>query len=351
MEVRPTPIHATRRATVPLAIALLVLGIAAAMIGMGIGSSGGGPALALTGAGAASTALPEASDGPGHDGAWGPLGAWGGGRGMPGNGWSAPGLTGGRNGGTLGQISITAIDVTKVSLKSATGWTRTIDVTGVAISRAGSSITAAGLKVGDRVVLGETRNSDGTYTLKSVTVVLDRVSGTVSRIDASTITVTGFGGGTSTITTSGATVYRRAGTTIARSDIAVGERLTASGTKASNGSLAAEAVDVQPDVVFGTVTGKSGSTLTIKTAGGGTATVTVTPGTTFKVAGKSSATLADVAVNDMIVAQGVLGSGGTLTATDVRAGTGHGFGFGKGGRGSVEPDGSAAPSASAGTSG
>ena len=350
MEIRPTPIHATRRATVPLAIALLVLGIAAAMIGMGIGSSGGGPALALTGAGAASTASPEASDGPGHDGAWGPFGAWGSGR-MPGNGWSEPGLAGGRSGGTLGQISITAIDLNKVSLKSATGWTRTIDVTGVAISRAGSAITAAGLKVGDRVVLGETRNSDGTYTLKSVTVVLDRVSGTVSKIDASTITVTGFGGGASTITTSGATVYRRAGTTIARSDIAVGERLTASGTKASDGSLAAAAVDVQPDVVFGTVTGKSGSTLTIKTAGGGTATVTVTPGTTYEVAGKSSASLADVAVNDMIVAQGVLGSGGTLTATDVRAGTGHGFGFGKGSRGSVEPDRSAAPSASAGTSG
>ncbi len=349
MEVRPTPVSAARRATVPLTIALLALGIVAVVLAMGINPTGSGPALAVSGAGAASTASPDAAASPVHKGGWS-FGGWAGGRGMAGNGWVGPGTAGGRDGGALGQISITAINGAKVDLKSATGWTRTIDTTGVTINRAGATITVADLKVGDHVVLGETRNSDGSFTLKSVTVVLDRVAGTVSKIDASSITVTGFGGGASTITTSSATVYRRAGTTIARSDIAVGERLTASGVNAADGSLAAEAVDVAPDVVFGTVTNTSGSTLTVKTAGGGTATVTVDSSTKYEVAGKSSATLADIAVNDAIVAQGVLGSDGKLAATDVRAGSGHGFGFwpGKGGPGKAA---SPAPSASAGTSG
>jgi hypothetical protein len=333
-----------RRGTLPLTIALLVVGVLAVVVTMGVSPTApAAPGLALAGGGAGPTATPGASS------RLGPNGAWNGGR-----GWSSgPGMMGGRNAGGLGQVSISAIVGTKVSLQSSTGWTRTIDVTGVTIQRAGSTITVSELKVGDRVALGETRDSTGTYTLKSVTVVLDKAIGTVSKIGAASITVTGFGGGTSTITTTGATTYRRAGSAITRGDIAVGERITASGTTASDGSLAADAIDVQPDVVFGTVTGKSGSTLTIKTAGGGTATVTVSPTTTYRIMGKASATLADIAVNDQVVAQGVSGAAGTLAATSVQAGTwrGSGFGAGRGDKPSAGPGALPQPTSSTGTSG
>jgi hypothetical protein len=266
-------------------------------------------------------------------------------------GWS--GVPGGRgSGGFLADIKVTAIDGAKVSLQSANGWSRTIDTAGVALTRAGATITAADLKVGDRVAIGETRGSDGTYTVKKLTVVLDQVAGTVSAIDAGTITLKQFNGKTATVKTDASTAYRRADKTIARADIVVGERLSAVGSTGADGSLAAQAVDVQPDMVFGTVTKKSGSTLTVSTVGGGTATVEVTSSTTISVAGKASATLADVALKDMIVAQGVIGADGVLTATTLRSGNlrlatpstrGHGW--------KAWPGASESPSASAGTSG
>jgi hypothetical protein len=333
-----------RRGTLPLALALLIIGVAAVILTMGFTPSGSsGPGLALAAGAGDPSASPHAPNRPGPFGGMGGMRGWLGGN---------PAM-GGRMGGALGQVSITGIDGTKVSLKSATGWTRTVDVSGVTLKRAGVAITAADLKVGDHVALGETRGNGGSYALQSLTVVLDQAGGTVSKIDASTITVTGFGGGTTTIATTGATVYRRAGSTIARGDIAVGERLTAAGTTAADGSLSAEAIDVQPDVVFGTVTKKSGSTITIKTAGGGTATVTVTSTTTFRVAGKGTPTLADVAVNDKIMAEGVLGADGSLAATAVQAGSLRGFGFDFG-KGNLHLDGHGpmpVPTASTGTGG
>jgi hypothetical protein len=349
MEFRPEPVASMRRGTIPLVVALLIIGVAAVVLTMGFTPSGAsGPGLALAVGAADASSSPDASHRPG------PNAGPGGMRGMA-NGWSGgPGMAGGRMGGGLGQVSITAIDGSRVSLQSATGWTRTIDVSSVTLRRAGSTISAADLKVGDHVALGETRGTTpGSFTLQSVTVVLDQAAGTVSKFDASTITVTGFGGRATTITTSSSTVYRRAGVKIGRGDIAVGARLTASGTSAGAGSLAAEAVDVQPDVVFGSVTKKSGSALTIKTAGGGTVTVTVTSTTTYRVAGKGTSTIADIAVNDKVMAEGVLGADGTLAATAVQSGSMRGFGFEppKGDQHVKGPGAVPVPTASTGTGG
>ena len=194
-------------------------------------------------------------------------------------------------------------------------------MTGVTITRAGEKIATSDLKVGDRLSVNETRASDGTYTVKSLTVVLDQTGGTVSKLDATSITVDRGNGKTASITTDGSTVYRRDGQPITRDAIAAGERVIAWGTKGADGNLKADAVDVQPDVVMGTVTKIDGSTLTISTLGGGTATVKVTSTTTFKVAGKDSASLGDLAVKDLVVAQGVKDGKGVLTASSVRAGS------------------------------
>ncbi len=360
MDLRPVPVKPARRLTAPLAVGLAALGVAAAVLAVGLTPGPGGatplgiPLLAA----ATPAAAPTGSPGPGwRDGAGR---GWMGGPGMG----TGPGMMGGgrgfgdgrRFGGVLGQITISAIEGTKISLKSATGWTRTIDVASIPLTKAGLTISAIDLKVGDTVALGESRAADGSFTLSSLTVVLDEVAGSVTRIDATSITVSDRGGTAVTIKTSTGTVYRRAGQSIARSDIAVGARIEASGSKASDGSLTAVAVDVAPDVVVGTVSAKSGSTLTIATAGGGTATVKVTGTTTYTVAGKASATLADVAVNNAIQAEGVRAADGTLTATSIRAGAlgGPGWGPGMGGHGFGRqggPAASPAPTKAPGTSG
>ena len=356
MEVRPEPIRASRRLPIRLLVAVVVLAVAAVAVGASLARPGAltAPdlgAVAAAGASAAPTAAPDASGQPGRPGfpgRWMMPGILG-----PGVAW--PSLPDGRGGGFLPGIAITAIDGAQVSLKSANGWTRTIDTTGVTITRAGATITVGDLKVGDHVAIGETRNSDGSYTVNKLTVVLDQVAGTISKIDSASITVTRQGGQTATVKTDASTVYRRAGQTIARSDLVVGERLVAMGTTGSDGSLQAASVDVQPETVFGTVTAKSGDTLTIATLGGGTATVKVTSTTTYQVAGKTSATLADIAVNDQVIASGVRGSDGALTATTIRSGSwrtmrplgkGPSFPGWPGSKGA-----SPAPSASAGASG
>ena len=325
MEVRPEPVKATRRVPVMLPATVVVLAIAVVAVVASFAARPATPSSDASGAGAnvaaAATAspVPSPSGGPGRIG----RGIW--------PGMMVGGMAGGMgnrgNGSFVHDITISTISGSRVGLVSANGWSRTFDSTGVTMTRAGNAITVADLKVGDHVAISERQNSDGTYTVTSLTVVLDQVGGTVTRMDASTITVSTFGNGTATIKTTSSTVYRRAGQTISRSDIAVGERLAAAGTKASDGSLTAEAVDVQPDVVYGSVTKVSGDTITVATAGGGTATVSVSTKTTIQVPGKTSPTVTDITVSSRIVAQGVLGSDGVLNATTVRVGGPHGMGM------------------------
>jgi len=346
MEVRPEPIRASRRVPLQLLVAAIVLALAAIAVGASLGRPGALSAAGLTaaaGASASPAASPDASGKPDRK-------AWGRGFGFPGGvgpGWSGPGAMG--RGGILADITVTSIDGTQVSLASANGWKRVIDVAGVAITRAGATIALGDLKVGDRVSVSEQRASDGTYAVKGLTVVLDQTGGTVSKLDAASITV-GLGNSkTATITTDGTTVYRRDGQPITRDEITAGDRVIAWGTKDAAGNLTADAVEVQPDVVIGAVTKIDGSTLTISTLGGGTVTVIVTSKTTFSVAGKDPAALGDIAVKDMVVAQGVKDGKGVLTASSVRAGSWRPTM--RNGRGWRGQDASPSPAPSAGTSG
>ena len=87
-------------------------------------------------------------------------------------------------------ITITAIDGTKLSLKTEDGWTRTIDAAGATVTRDGATVPVSTLKVGDQIVFRETRNDDGTYTITAIQVVQPTVAGTVASVSGSTVTVT-----------------------------------------------------------------------------------------------------------------------------------------------------------------
>ena len=70
----------------------------------------------------------------------------------------------------------------------------------------------------------------------------------------------------------------------------------------------------------------------MKSRGGTSVTITVGPSTKYQVAGKTNATISDIAVNAIVMAQGTKNADGTFSATDVRAFT-PGTGFGPGMRG------------------
>jgi endonuclease YncB( thermonuclease family) len=164
--------------------------------------------------------------------------------GVPGFG---PGLGGpgfGRGGFGFGGITVTAISGSNLSLKTEDGWTRTIAVTSdTTITRAGKTIAIGDLKVGDQVGFRQDRQTDGTYTIAAINVILPSIAGTVTKVDGSTITVQRRDGTTATIHVNSDTTYRIAGgDTPALSDIKVDDVIIASGIQRTDGSLDAEAV-------------------------------------------------------------------------------------------------------------
>jgi hypothetical protein len=162
---------------------------------------------------------------------------------------TVPNLNGGgggpgdHGGPGMGGATITAISGSSISLETADGWTRTITVdSGTTYAKGGATIALGDLKVGDEIGFRETKESDGSYTIDSVAVILPHAGGEVTAISGSTITVKDRDGTSVTITVTGSTTYDVAGATAKLSDIKVGMFLNAEGTQNSDGSLTATSV-------------------------------------------------------------------------------------------------------------
>lgn len=313
--------------------ALLFAGVASVAFALGAASGGSSAALAAQG-----TIV------PGHP--------------ELGSGWTAPGGFHGMSGQV--SIAITKIDGSKLSLQTTDGWTRTIDATGATITRAGQTISVTALKVGDQISFRESRQSDGTYKITTIQVLLPTASGTVTAVGSASVTITQFDGSSRTLALTGSTTYTEAGTSVSRSALVVGVRISAQGTVDSAGNFTAAAVTIAPATVQGTVASKTATTIVVKTSAGKTVTIDVSSSTKYSVRGVSSPTLANVAVGDRIAAQGTLNADGSLAATVVQAapndqpgfgGFGGPGGFGGHGRGFGGWGGRPSPTPSAGASG
>jgi hypothetical protein len=268
----------------------------------------------------------------------------------PGNGRgnSQPGKNDGRG---FGQITVTAVSGTSISLATADGWTRTIAVTSATkVTKGGAAATAADIAVGDMIRFGQTRNADGTYTITAIAIVLPQVAGTVTAVGADSITITLRDGTSQTIKTTGTTAYHLAKADGKRTDVTVGTSIVATGTKAADGTLTATSVAVRLPHVAGTVTATTADTLTLSRRDGTTVTIHVGSATTIRVAGVDTATLSDVKTGMVVAVEGVQRADGSIDAKAI--------GAGKLGKGrdhdkdpGAKPNASPAPAASGGTSG
>ncbi len=246
-------------------------------------------------------------------------------------------------------ISITAIDGTKLSLKTADGWTRTIDAAGATITKGGATASVSDLKVGDQIVFREVRNANGTYTITAIAVIQPSVAGTVKSVSGSSVTVTTFDGASAKVTLTSSTTYQLGRQKATADAVVAGARIVATGTLGSDGSLTATAVVIQPATVAGTVKSKTTDSLTLTQRDGSTVVVKVTTSTTYRVGGLQSPTLADIKVGDVAMASGTKNTDGSLSASVVAAqaagqfggpgggGMGGWFGMGGGGRGGFGP--------------
>jgi hypothetical protein len=266
-----------------------------------------------------------------------------------GGGWKLGG-PGRREGRAFGQISVTAINGSSLSLKTDDGWTRTITVAAsTTITKGGQAAKLSDVSVGDIIRFAETRNADGTYTITRIDIVVPQVAGVVTAVGTDTITIKGRDGATTTVRTSSSTTYHVGGSGGSRSDVKVGSAIVAQGTKASDGSLDASSVTVFQPRFAGKVTAKTATTITITGPNGTTQTINVSSSTTYNVAGTTGGSLADVSVGMRIVVEGTKRADGSIDASAIAAGRFRGnSGHDKQGQ---NPDASPAPSASGSTTG
>jgi len=261
--------------------------------------------------------------GNGHRGGFGgfrfPFALGGQGAGGPG-----PAIGGGRFGGSvgLGGVTITKIDGSAISLKTDDGWTRTITVgSDTKITKGTETASLSDLKVGDTIRFSQQKQSDGSYTITRIAIVVPRLDGTVSATDANGFTVKKFDGSTTTVTVTGSTKYMLGGSSGSKSDVTVGSRVDVQGTPGSGDTFAADVVTVQPAFVAGTITEVGTDSITVKKFDGSTATVHVDSSTTLRVAGVTSPKISDLKVGNMVTATGRLRSDGSLDAQSVFGGS------------------------------
>ncbi len=306
MNDEPLPLRPARFRRLSLLAAGFAALIGVAAFGVSV-ASGGQPSNAGLAIPLVSSATPTPGTGPGTDS-----------RGA--GGWMAPGGMRAGRGFLMRDITITAINGTSLSLRTADGWTRTIDAGGATVTRAGQTVALSTLQVGDQVVFGETRQSDGSFKIDSITVVLPQVNGTVTSVAASIVTVKQPDGTSKAVTLTSATTYRVGGQAASSNAVVPGVRVDIQGEVAPDGTFTATVVNVAPSAVGGTVSAKSGDTITVKDRAGTSVMVQVTSSTTFQVKGVASATIASIAVGDVIQAQGTLNADGSISATIIRAG-------------------------------
>jgi len=156
----------------------------------------------------------------------------------------AHGFRGGFGRAGFHEITIAAINGSSLSLETTDGWTRTITVgADTTLTKAGETITVADLAVGDQIGFNQERQSDVSFTITAIKVVLPTIGGEVTAVANNTITVTGKDGTTGTIHVDGDTTYAVDGTTgETLSDITVGSFVVAEGSLRADGSLDADRV-------------------------------------------------------------------------------------------------------------
>ena len=337
----PRKIEAVRAGVILGTGLVVALGAAVAM--------GASPS-ASPGAGAPAQTVPGDGNGSGVGGPG--FGVWpvrpdAGGKGF------GPGGPGRKDGRGFGQVSVTAIDGSSVTLATDDGWTRTIAVTSTtAITKGGADATLTDFAVGDTIRFAQTRNADGAYGITAIEIVQPTVAGTVTAVAAGSITITLRDGTSQTIATTGSTAYHVGRAEGTRADVTVGTTIVATGEKAADGSLTASSVWVHLPHVAGTVTGTTADTITLSRRDGTTVTIHVGSGTSIRVAGVEDATLSDVKTGMVIVVEGRQRADGSIDATAIGTGDGKLRGRdGRDGRKDGQPDVTPSPSASATTDG
>jgi hypothetical protein len=265
---------------------------------------------------------------------------------------------------TTASDGTTSISAVEVMLNHTQGTIRALDSTGLTLTKPdnstikvslssatsyqdlGKTISLSDLKTGVKVEVAGTLNSDGSLSAEVINVEHDRLSGTITVINGSTLTIQldargGHGSGphrqapgdtgnaasnsssstttTATITVASSTIYQEAGQTVQLSDLAVNDQINAVGTLSSDSkTLTALQVIVSLPHYQGQVTSVSDNTIVIQDRD--TPRTIVVNSSTKYLNGQTTASLSDVKTGVTLSAEGKIDSSGKMTASLIQLG-------------------------------
>ncbi len=235
-----------------------------------------------------------------------------------------PGYGAGQHGrGDMG-LTVTKVSGQTISAKRQDGTAVTVHVTSsTTYERAGKQVSLSAVTAGEMIGVMGQRNSDGSVNATRVAIILPGFRGQVTAVSGSTITITDPRG-THTINVTGSTTYTTdGGSASSLSAVVKGVEIEAVGTKNADGSLNAEAVEVETPRAGGKVSAVSGTTITV-TDPRGTETIHVSASTQYNTVTmgangptKTASSLSAVKAGVFVMAEGTQNSDGSLNAQTV----------------------------------
>ncbi|MET0771905.1 MAG: DUF5666 domain-containing protein [Candidatus Limnocylindrales bacterium] len=138
--------------------------------------------------------------------------------------------------------AVGVIEGTTVTFVTPDGWSRTLDMAGIPVTRGGEDITVSDLRVGDQVRVAQRRADDGTWQVARIRVLLTTLRGTVASVTADGFAITTRDGGSVQVRVSDATTWVLGCRTDPDAPLEVGARVVARGVSAADGSLDATVV-------------------------------------------------------------------------------------------------------------
>lgn len=145
-------------------------------------------------------------------------------------------------GSVVRAATVSAVEGTGVTLVTADGWSRTVDTTAIPITRGGATISAADLRVDDRVRVAQRRAGDGSWQVTRLQVLLASVRGTVASVNGDGFEVTTPDGGSVSVRVSGTTRWVLGCAIDPATPLEAGARVVVRGVRAADGSLEATQV-------------------------------------------------------------------------------------------------------------
>jgi hypothetical protein len=202
---------------------------------------------------------------------------------------------------------VSAVTATSVTVTDHKGTPSTFTITPTTTFAEGkTTVPATNLVVGSHVAIEV--SASALMTALSIQIVPPRpicVSGVVTAVSATSVTVTDHKGTAETFSITSTTTFAEGKTTVPATDLVVGDNVQIKA--AASAATTATSINIALSRVVGKVTAISGDTITVEGLKGASSTIVTSSTTTFSKAGSASA-LTDVVVGDSVSAQGLIGA-------------------------------------------